>query len=149
MKAKRKNQVTKRLGLKPMPRIPTIKAYEERRALLVKKLASGKLQGILKQRAHEYVYSIDFKLRKMRGQPSLRHRAANNNQQAARNQLALPGFLRGEQLVKFDEMIANRVEREVKRQLMQKSINDHLRVITPRVQAITEKMLRNARRKAG
>lgn len=114
---KRKNHVSKRLGLSPMPRVPSIKAYEERRALLVKKLASGKLQGILKQRAHEYVYSIDFRLRKMRGISSKPARVKQRAQRDARNQLSLPGFLRGEQLVKFDEMIANRVAREVSRQL--------------------------------
>ena len=118
MAAKKQNKVTERLGLEPMSRKPTLKEYAERRATLVRKIESGKLKGILLQRAKEYVASIDYRVKKKRGEPinpkaSLTRRAkasiAKAKAQLNAGQMQLPNFLSQMNLVRIEEMVADRI----------------------------------------
>ena len=118
MAAKKQNKVTERLGLEPMSRKPTLKEYAERRATLVRKIESGKLKGILLQRAKEYVASIDYRVKKKRGEPinpkaSLTRRAkasiAKMKAQLDAGQMQLPNFLSQMNLVRIEEMVADRI----------------------------------------
>lgn len=125
MAAKKKlNHVTERLGLTPMSRKPTFNEYAERRAVLVRKIESGKLKGILLQRAKEYVASLDFRVRKKRGEkaPTKAERKAEKSRAKAKaaldaGQMLLPNFVKSLDVPRIEELVAERVAQLIAAQL--------------------------------
>lgn len=134
-------KVAEKLKLKPLPAKPTLAAYRARRAELEKAVASGKVKGKLLQRAQEYIRATDFRIRKLqqadqmpsdakRGlkptsiapviqklataaqEPVQNPKAKRAGKKAHPDQMQLPGFLQGLDLVRIEELIAERIADE-------------------------------------
>lgn len=105
----KKRNVSKQLGLKPMSGKATVKDYQERIKTLQRKIGSGNLRGILLQRAHEYIRSAQFRIRKMQG-----IQARSMDRTPAAQQLSLPGMLSQLSIVRIEELIAEKLAHQVR-----------------------------------
>lgn len=103
----KKHKVSKRLGIKAIKN-GSIQDYKKRIDHLRKILGSrNPPRGLMEQRAHEYIRMAEYKIRKLQGKPKQRRSKIDTNQ------MALPGFLRQMDVVKFEELIANKVREEI------------------------------------
>ncbi len=122
-------KVAQKLNLKPLPAKPTLAAYRARRAELVKIVDSGKVKGKLLQRAQEYIRATDFRIRKIQNaKPTsiapvieklataaaapVKNPKVRAGKKSHPDQMQLPGFLQGLDLVRIEELIAEKIADE-------------------------------------
>jgi len=108
-KVKSQVAVLKKLGLKPMPKNATVADYEKRKEILRKKIASGKYRGHLLHRCHSYIWSADYRIRQLTGVGKIRGAKKINL-----NQPMLPNFIKQLDMVRIEEMVAERLYNEMK-----------------------------------
>lgn len=97
-------QVSKALKIKALNRPLTIKDNQDRITHLQKLIASGKLRGILLQRAHEYIRKCEYNIRQLKKkEPDTKA----INQRLA--QMSLPSFVKQMDFVKFEELLAEKL----------------------------------------
>lgn len=124
-------KVAEKLKLKPLPTKPTLAAYRARRAELVKVVESGKVTGKLLQRAQEYIRMTDYRIRKLqagKGKSTsiapvlaklptaaaepIKNPKVRAGKKSHPDQMQLPGFLQGLDLVRIEELIATKIAEE-------------------------------------
>lgn len=104
----KKVAVSKKLGLKKMPKGATIADWKARIAELQAKIKSGKYQGHLLRRCHTYINGARYQIRQLQGVKTVK---------ANINQGILPNFTKQLDVVRIEEMIAERLFAQLKNDL--------------------------------
>ncbi len=107
-KPEKRIQVAKKLGLKPMPKGATISDWKARVAELQAKIKSGKYQGHLLRRCHTYINGANYQIRKLQGIKASKFNA---------NQAMLPNFTKQLDVVRIEEMVAERLFTQLRAEL--------------------------------
>lgn len=95
-------------GVSRLPKNATKAQYLEQVSAVQKFIKNKRPRGVALRRAREYICNMQSRMDRVFGIKN----------ESEKSQMILPGFLSGEQIVYFEELIANRIEKAVSKALV-------------------------------
>jgi hypothetical protein len=103
----------KSLNLERLGKNASKKDYQDRINLLNAKIESGKLSAVMRKRATDYRWMAEQKLESLKNVSVKKTKKIKGVKNFNTNQLNLPGFLKTLDLVRIEELIANKIVEKV------------------------------------